>query len=166
MKTKVVTRSPELESIRSDLLKLKIMWGMCCITPVLYLLIAQVIARNLFLWQDTPGFFRLAPESYRALLLALGGFAVLVQGLILIVRYHFRGRMTTGIPHATKLLNCYTRRTLALVVLSELTVASGFVMFLLNGQLSAVFMFGLVGLVYYAQSYPSESGLHAISRKA
>jgi O-antigen ligase len=158
------SRSPELEPIRNDLVKLKVMWSMCCVTPILYLVIAQVITTNVFAWRETPGFFHVGNEAYRYLLMGVLGLALLAQGLIVYVRRFYERRMRSGSRHAAKLLQCYLKRTLFLVILSETTVLSGFILFILNGQLAAVFATGLVGLLYYAQSYPSERGLHAVSR--
>ena len=165
MKTQeAVTRTPELEAIRSDLVKLKVMWSMCCITPVLYLAIAQIVAGHVFIWQEAPGFFPLESANYRMLLLGIFGLVLLIQGVIFYVRKYYGTRMRTGSRHAAKLLQCYTRRTLMLVVLSEITALSGFLLFMLNGRLSEVFLLGMIGLVYYAQSYPSETGIREISR--
>lgn len=152
-----------MEAMRVELVKLKTMWSLCCFTPILYLLVAQIVASRVFASREVPGFIRLQDETYRALLFGAGGLAISLQGTILWVRRFYDTRMRSASRDAARLLHFYTRRTFVLVALSETMALIGFVLFLLNGQLSAAFCGGLIGMIFYAQSYPSETRLREIT---
>jgi hypothetical protein len=62
------------------------------------------------------------------------------------------------------MIKIYTRSTLKLMLLSEAVVILGFLLFLLNGQATVLLAFGIAGMVFYGQSYPSERRLGTIAR--
>lgn len=159
-----VTHSPELEPIREDLLRLKLMWIFCCVSPILYLILARFISSNFFNDADHPGLFPLDPHQYRAVMITFAAAALLLQPVIFLIRSRFAKEMRRRGGHAVRLMQIYWRRTFALFAVCEATIFLGFLLFILNGRLSDIVIFGSLGLVYYAQSYPSESGLRALAR--
>lgn len=159
-------RFPELDSVRSDLHRLKVMWIICCLSPLFYLFVARLISKAWFDFNTQQhGFLGLSDRNYVILAAIFGALAVALQGVIIFLRQRYAAEMRRTGRSAMLLLQIYMRRTIFLMGLSETTIFLGFILFLLNGDIRAIFVFGLIGLFYYAQSYPSEQGLGAFVRQ-
>lgn len=161
MKSHSISRQPELESVRDDLNRLKLTWGLCCASPILYLLFSRFI-QDTFFASNSNGFAHLPQNQYY---IAIGIAGVLVLGLqvaMLVLRRRYQEKMRNSMKHPQQLLRMYSRRTFQMMLISEVAVVLGFVLFLLNGQASVVFAFGIATMLYYAQSYPSERALSAV----
>src|SRR5687767_12870164 len=88
MKSQTVTRHPQLESIREDLNRLKITWGLCCASPILYLLFSQLI-QDTFFTAKQMGFANLTQnQSYLAIGLA-AGVVLAMQGVMFLIRRNY-----------------------------------------------------------------------------
>lgn len=155
-----------LEPVRGDLLRLKIIWILCCLSPLVYLTFSRFVVTEWFTAAGSQGFYHLAPESYRTLLVVLGVVVLGLEGLLLYVRHHFSVQMgSRSARSAAQLLQIYLKRTIFLAAISEIATFLGFVLYLFNGELSSVFLFGMAGLIFYAQSYPSQRGLVAFAKR-
>lgn len=159
MNGQAVPRFPQLESVRDELNRLKITWALCCASPILYLLFSQFIQDMYFSAKDM-GFAQLPANYYRGVVIGCAAVVVAMQIIMLIVRKRHDGEMrNTAAKSAPLLLSIYTKRTFKLMLLSEVAVLLGFVLFLLNGQIAVLFAFGIAAMLCYAQSYPSERAL-------
>jgi hypothetical protein len=147
------TDSPDLGG---ELQRLTIMWGACCISPVLYLGAAWVIRR--YFMDDGDGYFPLSADGWSTALIALVVLLVTLQGVHLLIRYRFRDRLAAARSSTEEFIQILTRRTLFLIFVSECAVFAGFCLFLLQGEHAPVFGAGLVAMFLYAQSHP-RSGL-------
>lgn len=156
-------KNPELNAVRTDLTKLKLLWLTACVSPILYLQIGKFISDIFFNPPDQMGFFRMDAGQYRICFFSVVAAAVALQALILWIRRNYDEKMR-GSGHVNTMFKLYTKRTFRLMAISEAVILAGAVLFLLNGRLDHLFAFGIVGMVFYAQSYPSESGLNAITK--
>lgn len=162
MKDQVVPRHPHLEVVKDDLNRLKLMWGMCCASPILYLFFAQLVQQACFS-ADEMGFARLTPATYKWFFGSAIALGVAVQLGMLWVRRTHRSKALVAARNPHQLLAAYQRRTVHLMLLSEVVVILGFTLFLLNGQAAMIFGFGIAGMLLYAQSYPSERELNKLA---
>lgn len=158
-----VPRFPKLEPVRDDLNRLKITWGLCCASPILYLLFSQFIQQTYFTAKEM-GFAQLPWNTYRVTVISAALLALTVQALMFYVRRKHEREMRSTCKSAHQMLKIYSRSTFKLMLLSEAVVILGFCLFLLNGQAPVLLAFGIAGMVYYAQSYPSESRLASIAQ--
>ena len=163
MNGQAVPRFPQLEQVRGDLNRLKITWGLCCASPILYLLFSQFIQSTYFTSKDM-GFAQLSSNAYKIAIGAAVTLAFVVQAVMFVVRRRHAMEMRRTAKSAHQLVQIYTRRTFKLMLLSEAVVIIGFVLFLLNGQALVLLAFGIAGMLLYAQSYPSERALASIAR--
>jgi hypothetical protein len=163
MNGQAVPRIPQLESVREDLNRLKITWGLCCASPILYLLFSQLI-QQMYFSANEMGFAQLSSSRYRGAIIGCGFAALVVQAVMLFVRKRGEQQMRRTAKSTHQLFQIYTRRTFKLMLLSEAVVILGFALFLLNGQTTALLGFGIAGMLFYAQSYPSERALASIAR--
>ena len=163
MNGQAVPRFPQLEQVRDELNRLKITWGLCCASPILYMLFSQFI-KQVYFSPTEMGFAQLPFNQYRAAIICAGAVALAVQGIMLVVRKRDASEMRRTAKSAPQLLKIYSRRTFKLMLLSEIVVLFGFGLFLLNGQATVLLGFGIAGMLLYAQSYPSERGLGTIAQ--
>jgi hypothetical protein len=138
------------EPVQEEIKKLKMLWGFCCCSPLLYLFVSWMLKKTL-LSSDT--FFKFPQLSDFISPYALIALAV-VQAWVFFVQWLYI-RKATPQPDSGARLVYYRRRTFALLAVSESGALMGFIVFLLCGDLMAMFVFGLAAMVFYAQSYPS-----------
>lgn len=159
-------RYPELAPIRNELHRLKIMWVLCCLSPLAYLGLALYVTQKWFSWREQRGLFKFSDQTYLILAIVFGLMALALEAVILLIRKRYDERMRAAGRAVVQLMELYSRRTFILVALCETAIMIGFVFFLLSGRLDAVLASGILGLLYYAQSYPSEQGLGEITANA
>lgn len=159
-------RNPHLDSVRDDLNRLKLLWVVSSTSPLLYLAVSHYVKLTFFNPPTEVGLAPLSPQHFTWAVLACAVFAAGMQMVQLYLRRRYAGAMGQG-KHVTSLLRLYRNRTLALMAASEVPVLLGFGLFLMQGDLRVLFLFGLVSLVLYGQSYPSETtlGSYAKSRR-
>ena len=141
---------PGFDYVREETRQLVFMWGFCCCSPVIYLSLAWMAQR----WLGFTGFFDLATETWRNLLIGVGVIAVVLQVLHLVVRLRVREKLEQRMADPQGFMALLTRRTFGLIFLSELPVFLGFVLWILQGSLSPIFGFGIASMFLYAQSHP------------
>ena len=156
-------RYPQLNAIRDDLNRLKLLWIACCASPLIYLFAASLIGESYFN-AEKHGFGNLSAEAFRRILIGFAAAGAAVQCLMLYFRHSFQALLRAHAGDLGELLRLYTRRTYLMIAASECAIVLGFVLFLIQGRLDVLFGFCILGMVYYAQSYPSESGLGALTQ--
>lgn len=156
------TRNPQLDSVRDDLHRLKLLWILSTTSPLLYLAISHYI-RLTFFTASERGFAPLSAGQFQWLVALFAVLAAGIQAVHLVIRRRYAASLSAA-PHVTTLLRLYRNRTLSLMAASEAPVLLGFILFLVQGHLWSVFLFGLVSMIYYAQSYPSETRLGSYAR--
>ena len=130
--------------------------------------VSRYIKLTFFGPPDDMGFSPLSTQHFHWLVMGSAVIALGVQALHVILRQRFSAPLGRNGRDVNELLRVYRNRTLSLMAASELPVLLGFTLFLVQGHLYPVFLFGLVSLIYYGQSYPSESqlSLYAKTRAA
>lgn len=145
---------PGIPELSEDLRRLTIMWGACCISPVLYLAATWFIKTY---FMNGAGFFPLNRDVWSRALIGLIVLIVCIQGSHLLIKSRYRSRLANVISAPDNFIQVLTRRTLLLIFLSEMAVFTGFCLFLLQGDPAPVFGSGIVSMLLYAQSHPRSS---------
>jgi hypothetical protein len=153
---------PRLDTIKPDLIRLKTTWMLCCSSPILYLMAANLIRTH---WFQDGGLTKLTPIQEKVSLWIAGGIVAGLQIALLVVWATYRRKLKESASHLSTLIRVYSRRTFFMMALSEIAALLGFALFLVNGQLPIVFAFGVASMLLYAQSYPSERGLASAARQ-
>jgi hypothetical protein len=148
-----------LETIRTDLNRLKWLWGFCCSSPIIYFLVARFIETHWFDSPETKGFWSMSTRGYITLAASFVVMVMILQVAIVLVRRHYDAILRTLTSAPEVLLAVYTRCTFILLLLSETCVLFGFILFLVQGDIRPILPFGLCGLLFYAQAYPGETRL-------
>ncbi len=148
-------RSPYLDSVRDDLNRLKLLWILSTTSPLLYLAISRYIKLTFFTATEM-GFAPLPVDKFQMMVIAFALMAAGVQIAHVVMRHRFSSGLQDG-RNLTVLLRVYRNRTLSLMAISEIPVVLGFILFIVQGHLWSIFLFGVASLFYYAQSYPSET---------
>jgi hypothetical protein len=157
-------RHPALEPVSEELRRVKWLWCVCCLSPVLYLAIARFLKAVYFIPGEREGLTRLPPGQYEIAAISFLVVTLSLQVALLVVRNRFRARMCEPAAGLVRLMQLYRKRTIFLLAVSDTAGLLGFVLFLLRGDLRAVLVGGVLALAYYAQSYPSERGLAAYAK--
>ena len=134
--------------------RLAIVWGACCISPILYLAVAAII-KSAFMPEG--GWYPVEPFTWSRIMIGLVVWIILLQILHTAVKLRARHRLSTLPAHSSAFLQLLTRRTFILIALSEAAVAVGFVLVLLQGEYHPIFLSGIAAMLLYAQSHPSQA---------
>jgi hypothetical protein len=126
------------------------MWATCCCSPLLYLGASWVIRR----FTGGKAFYPLTHDRWIKSIIAISILSIVLQIIHIIIKLRAKAPLATAIPNTSAYIKLLTRRTFALIFVSELPVFSGFILSLLQGNLAPVFGFGLVSMLLYAQSHP------------
>ncbi len=143
--------APVPPELAGEIHRLVIMWAICCISPMLYLTVAWAIKKYLM---DGSGYLPLPADVWVKALICLAGFVILLQGLHIIIRNRFRPMLAAALPDVAEFIQVLTKRTLLLILISEMAVFTGFCLFMLQGSLDPVFGSGVAAMLLYAQSHP------------
>jgi hypothetical protein len=156
---KPLSRFPELDPVRSELHRLKTIWMFCCLSPIAYLGLALMVQEN-----NWVHFVQLSPAEYRLIGSIFIAAALSVEIGIWLVRRRYDRAMRRIGRAVVQLLELYSKRTYLLMALCETAIFLGFLFFVLSRDLYVMLFAGCLGLLYYAQSYPSERSLGQLTR--
>lgn len=137
--------------LASEVRRLVILWGACCVSPIMYLAAAAILQETLM---NGGGFLPMSGEIWKNTLIGLGVWAVVMQTLHLLVKRRYKAQLAELAADTGGYMRLLTRRTMILISLSELTVFAGFCLFILQGDLLPVFGGGVAAMLLYAQSHP------------
>lgn len=151
-------RYPALEPVHGDLVRLKLLWAICSASPLFYLWLGHLLASHWF-HADKPGLLSLSPDRLDSITGAATVLAFLAQIAMLVARRWCDRVSARNSKSVAQVMQYYTRRTYVQLALAETTVIMGFCLFMAGGDVRSLLLFGLLGLFYYAQCYPSETGL-------
>src|SRR5207248_1209336 len=93
MKTEEAVRYPQLNAVRDDLNRLKIMWIVCCGSPLIYLFAARLIIDNCFAPPAIPGFAPMSGPTFNKVLIGFAGVAGAIQGVLYFIRRFYNRKM-------------------------------------------------------------------------
>jgi hypothetical protein len=147
-------RDPIIENTRRSIRNL---WNFCLFLPIVYLLICLGIKAAVF---DTErlrhGFFGLSDMNYKTSLLAAGLLCGIIQIIILRIKVAvIRIPDEIGPEQAAEMFSkSLMRRWILLLALCDLASILGVLIFLASGEVFAMFLFGLIGLIFYLQCRP------------
>lgn len=147
----MTTPNPKTPNPPLDLKKLVSLWAACCTSPLIYLAVAIFIKRT---FMSDGGFLKLEPYTWSRLTIGLAVLIILLQALHIAVKVKARRRFAEFLDDRETFRRLLTRRTFLLIAVSELAVFSGFVLFLLQGEYTPVFLSGIASMILYAQSHP------------
>ncbi|MCX7019106.1 MAG: hypothetical protein WCK47_12795 [bacterium] len=145
---------PGLKTAREEIKRLKFLWALCCLTPLLYMLIARAIDDSWFQPAARHGFVAMRGSTYIVVSGVFACAAGFLQILIFIVKRNYAAEIRKPALKPTEIMQILKKRTIILAAISESAILLGFILFLLRGDLAAMFAFGVLAFVYYAQSYP------------
>lgn len=131
--------------------RLIILWGACCMSPIMYLAIAMLI-KSAFMHDG--GWLPMEPFTWSRVMMGLVVLVVLLQVLHIAVKVVARRKLTQLADHMDGFTRLLTRRTFILIAISETAVATGFVLFLLQGTFQPILGSGIAAMLLYAQSHP------------
>lgn len=134
-----------------QLRRLIILWGICCLSPIMYLAMAALIRAHLM---RDGGWFPLEPFTWSRVMIGLGVWLVSLQVLHLAVRFYARRRLALLAADQDAFFRLLTRRTFILISLSETAIATGFCLFLLQGIYTPLLGGGIAAMLLYGQSHP------------
>jgi len=145
-----------LQSAREEIRRLKFLWVLCCLTPLLYMLVARAIDVSWFQPSGRRGLLQIHSSTYLVVTGVFACTAGFLQVVIFIVKRNYAAEMRKPSLKPADVLQIFKKRTIILAALSESAVLLGFILFLFRGDLTAVFGFGVLAFVYYAESYPAD----------
>jgi hypothetical protein len=146
--------NPPPHNYDDSLRRLVILWGACCISPIIYLGAAALV-KSMFMPEN--GWLQLEPFTWSRIMIGLIVWLILLQALHLAVKFSARRRFALLEPRSPAFLRFLTRRTIILIALSETAVATGFCLFLLQGEYRPIFISGIAAMLLYAQSHPRQA---------
>jgi len=134
-------------------------WLIGLTSPVIYLVICLVVNHQVFAHRKVAGFWPLPAPVYDWLFVAL---AILAMACLPVV-YLLKSKWAIKAPDTTKgdisvLQNPRGRRFVVAFAISDSVALIGLILFLIQGQMSAMLFFGLLGLLNYAMAYPGQPG--------
>ncbi len=132
-------------------------WMLGLTSPLLYLIICAVVNRSVFAHRSQAGFWPLEPKTYQLLQAALALAAAAAFPLLL----WLKSKWAMSVPEAARpgsglLDSPRGRRFLVLFMVCDTVAVTGLILFLIQGRLSAMLLFGILGLINYAAAYPGE----------
>jgi len=132
-------------------------WTIALTSPLIYLAICLIVNRRVFSGRTVPGFWPLPTRAYEWLfvLLAVVGLATLP------LTYWLKSRWAAKAPDAAAedapaIRSPRGRRYLALFMICDTVAMIGLILFLMQGRLSAMLFFGILGLLDYAMAFPGQ----------
>jgi hypothetical protein len=141
-------------NVKAELARLRTLWLFYLLSPLIYLIVALVIDYYIYK-PNNRSFVVLSDSTYRLLLLASGALGLAAEILILRFKPWFEKRILNALQDPALFRKRLTMRTFILAGICDLVALLGLLLFLVRGDIRAVFCFGLLALIYYAQVYPS-----------
>jgi hypothetical protein len=145
-----------------ELRRMRVFWGFCCASPLVYLLVAMWINGSYF--SEPGGRGGLINPDPDARLRLWAAFVVCASTIAVALPL-IRRRGTPETADRAAILRVFRRRVLAQMALCDLAAFLGFVLFVLTADMRAVLVGGLVALLCYGQSYPTEGALDRIAKQ-
>jgi hypothetical protein len=139
------------EDFRERVRRLVILWAACCMSPIMYLAAAAVIKKA---FMPEGGWLPLEPFTWSRVMTGLVVWVILLQVLHVAVKISVNRRQALVPVYSEAFVRLLTRRTFILIGVSEAAVATGFCLFLLQGDYTPVFGAGVAAMLLYGQSHP------------
>lgn len=137
-----------------ELRRLRLLWMLGCVTPLIYLLIAHGVDLAWFR-KSGGGLMTLSDTGHGWLLHGFATAGIVLAAVVLTLRALPARRAPVAQSDPAAGLRGFRRRVLAMVALSDFTAGLGLILFLLTGDLRAVLAGGITAYLLYAVSYPS-----------
>lgn len=136
---------------KSEINQMVWMWTFCSFSPLIYFAISWIL-RNSF--HMSSGLLDLSADTSNNLFLISLSVMPLAQILILYTHKKYKSLFLTATDE-NHLLNLLKKRNLILLLCSELSGLTGFILFFLTGNLRDVFLLGFYSMLCYAQCHPT-----------
>jgi len=140
---------PDQPRFQQELRQLVFMWAICCCSPLLYLSVSWLLIKI-----KLSGFYPLSHDVWISTLIGIALFSLALQLTHFFLKLRTRRQLATHLNDPAAFMKLLTRRLFTLILLCELPVFTGFCLFIIDGNLNAIFGFGLVSMLLYAQSHP------------
>lgn len=127
-------------------------------SPVIYLVICLVIDRVSFASRKVRGYWPMSPDGYKLLFGIFVTLALVSLPLILVLKNRWAGTAgTENDEEETLFENQQTRRYVAIFMICDTVAVLGLILFLIQGNMTSMLLFGVLALLAYATAYPKPS---------
>lgn len=132
-------------------------WTIALTSPLIYLVICLIINQRVFSRRTVPGFWPLPTKAYDWLFVALAIVGMATMPLV----YWLKSRWAVKAAdreneEAALLQRSRGRRFLTLFMICDTVAVIGLILFLMQGRMSAMLFFGILGLLNYAMASPGQ----------
>jgi len=132
-------------------------WTIALTSPLIYLVICLIINQRVFSRRTVPGFWPLPTKAYDWLFVALAIVGMATMPLV----YWLKSRWAVKAAdreneEAALLQRSRGRRFLTLFMICDTVAVIGLILFLMQGRMSAMLFFGILGLLNYAMAFPGQ----------
>ncbi len=132
-------------------------WMIGLTSPLIYLVISLLVNRGFFARRVVAGFWPMSPALYEGLVIGLGAAALALLPIVYFLKTKWALRAPdTDDVEASLLESSRGRRFLALFMMCDTVALSGLILFLIQGRMTAVLLFGILGLVCYGLAFPGQ----------
>ena len=148
--------TPEIETyLAVQVKRIRGLWRICLCLPMAYLFVCAAVNYYYFIPRSQIGIYPLSQSTYElaffsGLIVALG-----IEAAIFMLRRDTKAYLVARAHSPRELIESYRWRFFIMAALCDTVSFIGVILFLLNGTLKAVFIFGLLALICYAQIHPS-----------
>jgi len=139
-----------------EIKKQKILWKIFMCLPVLYLLICEVINKWYFIPNGIWGFFHLKKDTFKILLLISIFLAFVSEVSIVALKRRYFQQIKEILNKTDLVISKMRTMFFILACFCDTTSGLGLILFLLNGEIWVMALFGIIGLILYAQIIPNE----------
>ncbi len=153
----------DAEVVCEELKRLRTLWHVCLFSPLVYLLVARFVDVRWFSHPEWSGGALALGVTWREPLLALLALGATVAGAAL-VWLRRRALLPPGETNILHLLARFRKRMLTMWILCDLVAFLGFLLFAVSADLRLMLWGGLLGLSFYAWSFPGREVLRQMQK--
>ena len=133
-------------------------WFVGLTTPIIYLVVCLIVNHTAFARRPVPGFWPLDGRVYDSLFRSLIGVGVAMLPLVYLLKIRWAGKASDlpgdeiwGLTQSPR-----GRRYFVIFILCDTIAVTGLILYLIQGRMTAMFCFGVLGLVAYGLAHPGE----------
>ncbi len=135
---------------------LRFLWKIFLCLPVLYLIICTAIDKYYFLPYNKSGFLPLNKKYFETIITICYIIVFIFQIVILIIKKVFYSKIRSNLKNFPDAMNKLKTMFIGSACFCDSTAAIGAILFLLNGKIWTMFVFGIIAMLFYAQISPGK----------
>jgi len=133
------------------------LWMMSLVSPLIYLVICLVVNRWVFAKHTIAGFWPLREKTYHAVFVVLASLAAAALPVVFLLKSKWASKAAaTPGEDESPMENARGRRFVVTFMICDTVAFCGLVLFLIQGQMTAMLFFGVLGLLNYAMAHPGQ----------